>query len=53
LLTEHGWLADGKISSEIRIITTGNAQLIEKNLPLFLGYHLPVESIQWLDGKLG
>jgi len=53
LLTEHGWLADGKISSEIRIITTGNAQLIENNLPLFLGYHLPVESIQWLDGKLG
>ena len=53
LLTEHGWLADGKISSEIRIITTGNAQLIEHNLPLYLGYHLPVESIQWLDGKLG
>ena len=53
LLTEHGWLADGRISSEIRLITTGNASVIENNLPLYLGYHLPVESIQWQDGKLG
>jgi glutamate racemase len=53
LLTEKGWLADGIIGSEIRLITTGNAQSIENNLPLFLGYHLPVTSIQWQDGKLG
>ncbi|MBA3075541.1 MAG: glutamate racemase [Anaerolineae bacterium] len=52
LLTEHGWLADGRISSEIRLITTGNAQTIENNLPMYLGYRLPVESIQWQDGKL-
>ena len=53
LLMEHGWLSDGIIGSEIRLITTGNAQTIEKNLPLYLGYHLPVESIQWVDEKLG
>jgi len=53
LLAEHGWLADGKISSEIRLITTGNVSTIENNLPLYIGYHLPVESIQWKDGKLG
>ncbi|MDO9121308.1 MAG: aspartate/glutamate racemase family protein, partial [Anaerolineaceae bacterium] len=52
LLTEHGWLADGRISSEIRLITTGNTQTIENNLPMYLGYRLPVESIQWQDGKL-
>ncbi len=53
LMTEKGWLADGIIGSEIRLITTGNAQSIENNLPLFLGYRLPVTSIQWQDGKLG
>ncbi|HCS38828.1 MAG TPA: glutamate racemase [Anaerolineaceae bacterium] len=53
LLTEHGWLADGRINSEIRLLTTGKAQTIENNLPMFLGYHLSVESIQWQDGKLG
>jgi glutamate racemase len=52
LLTEHGWLMDGKTSSEIRLITTGNPQTLEKNLPLYLGYHLPVEAILWQDGKL-
>lgn len=53
LLTENGWLADGRINSEIRLLTTGNSQTIENNLPMFLGYHLSVESIQWQDGKLG
>ncbi|MBA4383534.1 MAG: glutamate racemase [Anaerolinea sp.] len=53
LLAEHGWLADGKTSSEIRLITTGSVKQIENNLPLYLGYHLQVESIQWQDGKLG
>ncbi len=53
LMTEKGWLADGIIGSEIRLITTGNAQNIENNLPLYLGYHLPIASIQWQDGKLG
>ena len=52
LLTEHGWLDKENNSSDIRLITTGNAKTIETNLPLYLGYHLPVESIQWLDGKL-
>jgi glutamate racemase len=52
LLNENGWLADEKTSSDIRLITTGNADTIENNLPLYLGYHLPVESIQWQDGKL-
>jgi glutamate racemase len=52
LLSEHGWLADDRISSAIRLITTGNASVIENNLPLYLGYHLPVESAQWVDGNL-
>jgi glutamate racemase len=53
LLTEHGWLADGQIGSEIHLVTSGNPNAIEKNFPLFLGYHLSVESIQWHGDKLG
>jgi len=53
LLSEHGWLVKENNSSDIRLITTGNAKTIENNLPLYLGYHLPVESVQWQDGKLG
>jgi len=52
ILKEHGWLVDGSASRPMRLITTGNADFLEQNLPVYLGYSHAVESVQWRDGRL-
>jgi len=52
LLSDNGLLVEGPETNAIRLITTGSAQALADNLPIYLGYTHPVESIQWQNGKL-
>lgn len=52
LLEQYGWLADGSGTGKLRILTSGDTAAFERNLPLFLGYHHKIESVQWMNGRL-
>lgn len=52
LLAENGWLADDHQKGRITIATTGDARVLEKKLPLFLGDEYPVIPLQWQHGTI-
>jgi glutamate racemase len=52
MLKENHLLNEGTTQAEFRLITTGNPETVETNLPLYLGYSHPVEGIRWQNGRL-
>ena len=52
LLDEHGWLANDSQPGSLRLITTGDASALSRNLPLYLGYTHEVESLTWQNNRI-
>jgi glutamate racemase len=52
LLLEHGWLSENKENAVVKYFTTGDAQQMQKLLPLFIGEQGQVHQAIWKDGKL-
>ncbi len=52
LLKEHAWLAEDGTNADFRLLTTGDAGSLQKNLPVYLGFSHKIESASWDQDKL-